>query len=665
MFTKILIANRGEIVSRIVRTLVEMKIEPVLVYHELEKDAPYLRLANEKYSLGSGTLSDTFLNVEKIIEIAVKSKADAIHPGYGFLSENADFALVCRNSNIVFIGPAPSVIRLMGRKSDALQFASTLGIPIIPKIMGTITEIIENSDTEIFPALIKAVSGGGGKGMKMVRDKESLIKNIEQSSREALNYFGDHSVFLEKYLRNSRHIEVQILADNHGNIIHLFERECSIQRRYQKIIEEAPVIDISEKVLQKLRNYAIKIACHSEYSGAGTVEFIVDEEECIYFLEMNTRIQVEHAVTEKVTGIDIVEQQIICASGEQLSIKQEEVNVTGNAIEARIYAEDPLNGFVPSPGIINYLNLPKNSNLRIDHDIKTGLNVLPIFDPMLAKVIAYNTNREMAISDLIHGLKKITLHGVKHNIALLLAILKDEFYHDGQISTNFIDINLGRLTNEMEQLTIPQNKDLYIIAGLIISLQANSFDEKPDLRNYPFYYPGRWRLINQLAINLNEEEYTVRYKRTNNNYLICINDNVYPVLSEKIDENRIQFRVNNIKYEIIFSTLESNLRMQLGSGSINLQFKRGDVLFSDEINKHIQSENKENGGIKAPLNGKIIQINCRPDMLVEVGEKLLVIESMKMENSIYANVAGRIKDIKTNLNQLVQEGDVLLNIEKI
>lgn len=441
MISKILIANRGEIAARVIRTCKKMGIETVAVYSEADENAPFVKMADESYLIGPSRVNESYLHVDKILSIAKQSGADAIHPGYGFLSENGRFAEKCEEAGITFIGPTSKVMDMMGSKIEARKVMKQANVPIVP---GT-EEAIDSPDEAVelakqigYPIMLKASAGGGGIGMQVVNSDEELRKAFDNNAKRAKSFFGDGAMFLEKKIDDARHIEIQILADNFGNVIHLFERECSIQRRNQKVIEEAPSPFLSETTRRKMGNAAIEAAKAIGYSNAGTIEFLVDEKEHFYFLEMNTRIQVEHPVTEEITGIDIVEQQIHIANGQKLSISQDNLEINGHAIEARIYAEDPKT-FFPSPGYISTFDIPMGENIRLESAVTSNYQVTPFYDPMISKLIVKGANRKEAIGLLIDTLEKTTIEGIKTNVPILLDIARHEAFQSGKTTTRFME----------------------------------------------------------------------------------------------------------------------------------------------------------------------------------------------------------------------------------
>ncbi|WP_010530741.1 acetyl-CoA carboxylase biotin carboxylase subunit [Lentibacillus jeotgali] len=441
MINKILIANRGEIAARVIRTCKKLNIDTVAVYSEADQKAPFVTMADESFLLGPPRVQDSYLHVEKIISIAKEANVDAIHPGYGFLSENGAFAEKCEQSGIRFIGPSGDVMEKMGSKIAAREAMEKAGVPVVPGTDGAVAssdEAIEIARDIGYPIMLKASAGGGGIGMQVVNTDQELTKAFESNSKRARTFFGDGAMFMEKKLDDARHIEIQLLADNHGNAIHLFERECSIQRRNQKVVEEAPSPIISDETRQRMGETAVKAAKALGYVSAGTIEFLVDEQENFYFLEMNTRIQVEHPVTEEITGLDIVEQQIRIAEGKELSIRQSDVKMDGHAIEVRIYAEDP-ETFFPSPGHISAFELPEGEHIRNEAAVTDDYDVTPYYDPMIGKLIVKGADRSEAISLLKEALSTYKVEGIKTNIPMLKTVADHAQFKNGNTTTAFVE----------------------------------------------------------------------------------------------------------------------------------------------------------------------------------------------------------------------------------
>lgn len=445
MIKKILIANRGEIAVRVIRACRELGIESVAVFSEADRESLHVQLADEAYCIGPYPSKDSYLNFTNIISVAKLTSCDAIHPGYGFLAENADFAELCRECNIIFVGPSPEAIQKMGTKDVARETMKLAHVPIVPGSQG----IIENDEDAIklaeevgYPVIIKATAGGGGKGIRVARSEQELIKGIKITQQEAMTAFGNPGVYIEKYIEDFRHVEIQVLADNHGNTIHLGERDCSIQRRLQKLLEETPSPALDGEIRAEMGEAAVKAAKAVDYSGAGTVEFIYDyRNRKFYFMEMNTRIQVEHPVTEMVTGVDLIKEQIKVASGEKLSVKQEEVEFKGWAIECRINAENPAKNFMPSPGKIKMYLPPGGFGVRIDSAAYPGYTIPPYYDSMIAKVITYGNSREEAIDRMKRALSEFVVEGIHTTIPFHLKLLNHETFVEGQFNTKFLEIH--------------------------------------------------------------------------------------------------------------------------------------------------------------------------------------------------------------------------------
>lgn len=446
MFNKILVANRGEIAVRIIRACREMGIKTVAVYSEADKDALHTQLADESICIGKAPASDSYLNMERIICATIASKADAIHPGFGFLSENSKFAGLCEKCNIAFIGPTADVIEKTGDKSEARNTMSAAGVPVVP---GTEEPVFDAAagrkfaDSIGYPVMIKAALGGGGKGMRVVRCAEEFEHSFNNAQREAVNGFGDNSMYIEKYIEHPRHIEFQILADHFGNVIHLGERDCSIQRRHQKMIEESPSVVLDDEIRKKMGETAVRAAKAVHYRNAGTVEFLLDRENSFYFIEINTRIQVEHGVTELVTGIDLIKEQIKIAAGEPLSYRQEDVVLRGHAVEVRINAENPQKNFAPCPGNITDIHIPGGNGVRIDTAVYTGYTIPPFYDSMIMKVMAYDRDRAAAIRKLRSVLGEVVIEGVTTNLDFQYEILGNARFNSGETDTDFISSEYG------------------------------------------------------------------------------------------------------------------------------------------------------------------------------------------------------------------------------
>jgi len=438
---KILVANRGEIAIRVMKTAQKMGIKTVAVYSTADRNAPHVKFADEAVCIGEAPSSQSYLLGSKIIEVAKSLNVDAIHPGYGFLSENADFAEEAEKNNIIFIGPKSKAIRIMGSKLAAKDAVKKYNIPMVPGYDEAITDVEKAKvvATQIgFPILIKASAGGGGKGMRVVETEADFVAQMDRAISEAISAFGDGSVFIEKYVGSPRHIEIQVMADSHGNVLYLFERECSIQRRHQKVIEEAPSSVLTPELRKKMGEAAVLVAKSCDYLGAGTVEFLLDENNNFYFLEMNTRLQVEHPVTELISGTDLVEMQIKVARGEVLAIKQEDIQIKGHAMELRVYAEDPLNDFLPSVGHLDVYQLPEGKGVRVDNGFEQGMDIPIYYDPMLAKLITYAETREEAIQIMLKAIEGYQVEGVHTTLPFGKFVFEHEAFRSGKFDTHFV-----------------------------------------------------------------------------------------------------------------------------------------------------------------------------------------------------------------------------------
>lgn len=438
---KILVANRGEIAIRVMQTAKKMGIKTVAVYSVADRNAPHVKFADEAVCIGEAPSSQSYLRGDKIIEVCKQLNVDGIHPGYGFLSENADFADLVEKNNITFIGPKSKAMHMMGNKLAAKDAVKDYDIPMVPGVDEAITDIPKAKEVAVnigFPILIKAAAGGGGKGMRVVNNEAEFESQMNRAVSEAVSAFGDGSVFIEKYVGSPRHIEIQVMADGFGNILYLFERECSVQRRHQKVVEEAPSSVLTPEIRKAMGEAAVKVAKACDYIGAGTVEFLLDENKNFYFLEMNTRLQVEHPVTELITGMDLVEMQIRVARGEELTVKQEDLQITGHAMELRVYAEDPLNDFLPSVGNLEVYELPVGKGIRVDNGFEQGMDVPIYYDPMLAKLITYGKTREESIELMIEAIAKYKVEGISTTLPFGTFVMEHEAFRSGDFDTHFV-----------------------------------------------------------------------------------------------------------------------------------------------------------------------------------------------------------------------------------
>ncbi len=662
-FHRILVANRGEIALRIAQAIRDLDKLAIVIHSNDDKELPFVTEADEAYSLGSGDLSQTYLNIEKIITIAREAQADAIHPGYGFLAENADFARACVDQGISFIGPSAEVISLMGNKSNAREKASELGIPVLEGITGDLESLVKKRLQLPYPLLIKPAAGGGGKGMRIVKTADTFEQEAHAASREALTYFGSGDLYVERFLDGPRHIEIQVIADHHGNRAHLFERECSLQRRYQKIIEEAPSGFISEYTREKITSMALNLIKGIGYTNAGTVEFLMDQNQNFYFLEMNTRIQVEHPVTEMVTGVDLVKEQINIAQGHPLSFKQEQVSIEGHAIEARLYAENPGNDFLPSTGRLDGFDLPLGNGVRIDSGYRTGNLVEPWYDPMLAKVIVRGKNREDARKQMIKALKEVRISGLSTNRDFLVGLLRSDYFKENRIHTRLLDRNIGDILHTLHQQRESYELEPLLAAATFIALY--NVEESAVATRSPWHQIGHWRILPEIILKSDDKIHQIKYRlqKGNERIWLRINERESSVSLERRDGHHYWIRVKNQIIKVWGITDRSEILLDL-DGHL-FKFRRMDILDRRYIRLDEKQKSKEPGDITAPLNGRVVQINVKVGDNVKEGEPLLVIESMKMENKIMSDHRAVVEQIEVSIGQQVETNQILLTLASL
>tara|TARA_B100000676_G_scaffold64456_1_gene63916 strand:+ start:1229 stop:3148 length:1920 start_codon:yes stop_codon:yes gene_type:complete len=634
----ILIANRGEIACRIIRTANEMGIKTIAVYEEADSNATFVSMSDVAVKLKNG-----YLDADEIVDAAKKTGADAIHPGYGFLSENSIFARKVIRNNIIWIGPTPHVIKVMGDKIKAKELAIKAKVPTLEK-----AESIKDSKQLGFPLLIKAAAGGGGKGMRIVNNKNELKDAVAAAKREAKAGFDDERVFIEKYIKKSRHIEIQILGDQHGNVIHLGERECSIQRRHQKIIEESPSPKLDDELREQIGNAAVKLAKKIKYQSAGTVEFILDENTNeFWFLEVNTRLQVEHPVTEEVTGVDLVRAQINIAKNEYLELKQKDVKFNGHALEVRLYAENPNNDFLPETGKIVCYEPYKNKSIRWDSGVQKGYEVGTNFDPMLSKVISWAPNRTDACLQLATALEKSCIGGVKTNKDFLVECIRHPEFLAGNTTSDFIEIqspNRKKVLND-------HDKNNLMIAGALWISQTN-IKNKNKLR----FIKHSWtngRLPHQnISFQFENEIHQIKYSYINKESISILEKNVEII---SFDNEMLECVIDGIRSQ--YQIYRDEDRLFVFDSFNDIQLK---VLprFVDPSTSSIE------GGLLAPMPGKISEVLIKKDQKVKAGQSLMIIEAMKMEQTIKSPNAGKISKIMVKKGQQVENGESLLVIDE-
>jgi 3-methylcrotonyl-CoA carboxylase alpha subunit len=658
---KILIANRGEIALRIIRAVHSLDKRAVVIHSEFDRDLPFVTEADEAHTLGSGGLADTYLNQERILQIAREAHVDAIHPGYGFLAENSSFAAACREYDILFIGPSPGAIEDMGDKARAKETAKSLGLPVLEGIVEDLEGLIRIKDKLPYPLLIKPSAGGGGKGMRIVERAEQFDEAARAAAREAESYFGSGSLYVEKYLVDPRHIEVQVIADLQGNAVHLFERECSLQRRYQKIIEEAPSISLSENVREKITASALHLVRGIGYTNAGTVEFLMDADQSFYFLEMNTRIQVEHPVTEMITGIDLVREQITITEGHPLSFSQEDVMISGHSIEARIYAEDPEKNFMPSGGRIEILQQPEGPDTRIDSGFTGGNLVEPHYDPLIAKVIVAGTNRDNARNQLISNLKEFHVTGLTTNRDFLISLVRSESYSENRIHTKFVDGHLEQLLRELKESRNENPEDVLVPAAALIALC--SCHSKQNQLSSPWNKIGHWRILPEINLQDGDRHYRISYEllKGREKMKIHLEDHLHEVCLEENVGNHYRIRVDNHVLHIWGTTDRSEVILDMNGHMFN--YRRPDILDERYMGSGRDASEEQTDRIVAPLSGRIVQVNNQEGDEVKKGDTLLVIESMKMENKVLAPRQTFLRKSHVSVGEQVHKDQLLFTLD--
>ena len=656
---KLLIANRGEIARRIIRTAHRMGIETVAVYSEADADAPHVHEAGQAVLIGPAPASESYLLVDRLLDAAARTNADAVHPGYGFLSENAKFALAVRDAGLTFVGPPVKAIDAMGLKDTAKKLMKTAGVPVTPGYQGddqSLARLEAASKAVGYPLLIKAVAGGGGKGMRRVDDPSEFADALVAAKREGEKSFGNDGVMIEKLILRPRHVEVQVFADRHGNAVHLFERDCSLQRRHQKVIEEAPAPGLSASLRKALGAAAVKAATAIGYEGAGTIEFILDCDDVdttgdpkFYFMEMNTRLQVEHPVTEFITGTDLVEWQIRVARGEKLPMTQDQLRIEGHAVEARLYAEDPESGFLPSTGRLRQLVFPEGRpGVRIDSGVVEGGEISIHYDPMIAKVIAHGADRQSAIDRLVGALDATIVEGVRTNRAFLARLVDHAAFRDGDVDTGFI-------ARHAESLKPPTDIPDRVLA-LAALTRVGGYN--PPSAQTMFERAGAWRM------NLPSRRHV----------------DLFPEGGEKralsLTPEGAAYRIDGLDEPVtgaLFWTGPQSVEADLGGELVRATIVERDGSFELRIGGRVfvigmsapDAEAAEGGSgrITAPMPGRVLAVFVKPGDKVEAGARLLVLEAMKMENRMTAPVSGTVAKVGVAEGDQVAEGTLLVEIE--
>lgn len=682
MFKKVLIANRGEIAVRIIATCREMGIQTVAVYSDVDRNALHVLEADEAYSIGTAPATQSYLRMATIIDIARQSGAEAIHPGYGFLSENADFVEACENAGIIFIGPPAPAMRLMGSKIAAKQLAQSVGAPTIPGYDGESQEeavLIDEAQRIGFPLLIKASAGGGGKGMRIVRAIDDFKDQLAGAQREALASFGDATVFLERLIQQPRHVEIQVLADTFGNLVHLGERECSIQRRHQKIVEESPSVALTPALRAEMGEAAVRIARAAGYVNAGTLEFLLDTDKQFYFLEMNTRLQVEHPVTELVTGMDLVRHQLQIAAGQPLGLTQERISPRGHAIEVRLYAEDPEHNFLPSTGTVTRFVKPAGPGIRIDSGIESGDEITQYYDPMIAKLIVYGEDRGTAIERLQAALKQTAVFGVKTNAELLLTIVTHPAFQEGFTFTSFLEdyklIGVAPLTHEKikrdQEISEKETLQSALLAAAVFDIAGAGDDlsgRNGQAPTNPWHILGPWRMIGEarsVSYSYQEEKHRVAISPSQDETgawnvqvdaqpvekITCVfGSNDLVLLRRGAKQLRVYVRQSEGNTHVIFD-------------GHHYRFERRQPPDVDSA-AHSRSVAHLQKALTAPMAGTIVKVQVRDGETVEHRQVLVILSAMKMEHTIIAPYEGKVRKVLYQEGEVVKGGAIIVEMEE-
>ncbi|GIU23451.1 acetyl/propionyl/methylcrotonyl-CoA carboxylase subunit alpha [Shewanella sp. MBTL60-007] len=690
MFTKLLIANRGEIACRIIDTAKAMGVRTVALYSDADINARHVAMADEAFYLGGSAPADSYLKGDLIIEIAKQSGAQAIHPGYGFLSENAEFALKCEQANIAFVGPSAAAIDSMGSKSAAKAIMGAANVPLVPGYHGDAQDddlLVSEANKMGYPLLIKAAFGGGGKGMRIVENSSEVLDAIHSARREAISSFGNDKLLMERYLRQPRHVEVQVFADSHGSCIYLSDRDCSIQRRHQKVVEEAPAPGLSDALRVKMGEAAVAAAKAINYEGAGTVEFLLDTDDSFYFMEMNTRLQVEHPVTELVTGQDLVKWQLMVASGSKLPLKQDEVKITGHAFEARIYAEDPQNDFLPASGKLDFLREPAQSQfVRIDSGVRENDVISNFYDPMISKLITWDESRPRALQRLVHALDDYQISGLKHNIEFLANIAKHTAFSDASFSTDFIE-RYGDGLLAQSAVSPEQQKVALSLAALyqlcvrkkLAKIAANASHDpySPWSNNSGF----RLNSASQHQVALLDDNHQINHLDLietqvagQSQYQLQLDDCLITLSGELVAETlHAEISVQTLNSEQTEQIQQPDTRKSNGH-KISLPVSQvGDdfTLFIDSTSYHyralesevIEEQDNLEDKLKAPMNGTIVTQLVAVGDNVKAGQGIMVMEAMKMEYTIESPFDGVVSAFFFEPGELVSDGMLLAEVE--
>ncbi|MGB5950636.1 MAG: acetyl-CoA carboxylase biotin carboxylase subunit [Parvibaculum sp.] len=659
-FTKILVANRGEIAVRVIRTARALGYRTVAVYSEADSSAPHVALADEAVLIGPAPVASSYLDPERLLKAAAATGADAVHPGYGFLSENAAFARACAEAGLVFIGPSADAIHLMGNKAEAKRRMIAAGVPCVPGYEGrdqSDAAFVAAAEEIGYPVMVKAAAGGGGRGMRLVERKDQLVAALASARSEALNAFGSDELILEKAVQQPRHVEIQVFGDSHGHVIHLGERDCSVQRRHQKVVEEAPCPVMTPGLRDMMGRAAVEAARSIKYEGAGTVEFLLDRDGEFYFLEMNTRLQVEHPVTELVTGLDLVALQLRVARGEVLPLTQDDVTLEGHAIEVRLYAEDPSNNFLPASGRVDVWRPASGDGVRIDHGLREGQEISPFYDPMIAKIIAWGSDRDEARRRLIRALEETTVFGPVTNKDFLVAILAQERFAAGEATTAFLAENFGDAGLEATRPTRAQ-------AALASVLQyraarddaaARAVALTPKLKDWA----SAGTLASRFSYSLGEEA-PVEFRVSalgGGRYRVEEGESVHNVEVLNDEAGVARMLVGNVQ-----KTLR---HLASGEAKLHLAVDGRSFVFDNLLKRAKGADETASGGhILAPMHGKILRLNVAVGDEVAEGQSLVVLEAMKMEHEINATRSGKVTAVNVALGDQVPANTLMIEMEQ-
>ncbi len=662
MFKKILIANRGEIAVRVIRSAKELGVKTVAVFSDADRQATHVKMADESVYIGKSPANESYLLIDKIINAALETGAEAIHPGYGFLSENAVFSKKCLENGIEFIGPPANAIDTMGDKITARKTMIAAGVPVVPGLedfTGSDDDLLSFAQEIGYPVMVKASAGGGGKGMRLVDSADKLLDAVKMAQSEAKSAFGNDTVYIEKFVSSPHHIEFQVLADKYGNTIHINERECSVQRRHQKVIEETPSPLMTPELRKEMGEKAVLATKSVNYVGAGTIEFLVDDDLNYYFLEMNTRLQVEHPITEMTSGIDLVKEQLKIASGEELTIKQSDIKQEGHAIECRIYAEDTDNNFMPNPGKVTYIKEPEGENVRIDGYVYSGFTIPLYYDPMISKLIVWDKNRNKALKKMKKALKNYRILGVKNNIPYLYRILSHKNFEQGKYDTRFI----GLYENDLKPQEIFPKKDIRMasiitfidyLSGVEENMNKLIFSNEYNILNAPKFFVKINEQINDLKLIDRQAFY----------YKILVNDKLCSIALKQVTENEYIFENNSHKKLIVIAPyLNNRKKYQINFGLDTYVTEAIDFQTKYALSRKNSSAEDDSNVIMTPMPGKIVKILVNEGDKVSEGQNIIIVEAMKMQSEYKSSGEKRIKKILVNEGDAIEGNQALVLLE--